>query len=150
MDNKFKIIIIVVLLVLVLLVAGGGFFLYTMINSEPKEEVVYTPDKDVIAVIPFTEAIMTNLAGGSKTIRISMALGADSSSKQYSNFIAWFMEKEIVIRDAIYSLFRSIPVEAISSTEGEEELKIQIRDLVNDLFGTTIVYEVYFSNIVIQ
>ncbi len=152
LDDKFKIIIIVVLVVLILLVTGGGFFLYSMFNNqdsgEPKE---YYPDN--IALIEIEDPIMANIVGGANTgrmIRATVSFGVDSDSKKYADLVAMFENQLAVIRDRVGTVMRNQTYEELMLPGGEEKLKIEIKDALNELTGFDIIFEVYFKDILIQ
>ncbi len=154
LDNKFKIIIIVILVVLILTVAGGGFFVWTILNRENTGETVeYVPDN--LAIWAIDEVIMANLSSGtgsssSRIIRAGVTLGVDDSSKQYSNFVSWFEEKALVIRYEIIEIFRSQTYESVSGDDAGKRLGEEIKNSLNALFGTDIIYEVYFYDFLVQ
>ncbi len=155
MDKKVVIIIGVVFVVLLLVIVGGGFFLYsTFMGGAPEVQQEYVPDD--IEVWTLTDSIMANLTteDGTKAsgnmLRVLVSFGLDTSSKDYKDFTADFVLKEVVVRDRIIKVLEQQTYARATSPDGKAEIAIQIKDSINEYFGTTIIYEVYFADYLAQ
>jgi flagellar FliL protein len=158
-DDKKKpnvLLIIVGVLIFLLVVAVGGFIGYTKLPSviaqyaghEPESEQRVTRRLEVKDMVPL-DPFLINLADTDDirflktTIQLGMAeklkAGFDKNSKEVA-----------LIRDAIISLLSSKTSDQIILPEGKENLREEIRTLINSRAIEVKVAEVYFTEFLVQ
>ncbi|MDR2735979.1 MAG: flagellar basal body-associated FliL family protein [Gracilibacteraceae bacterium] len=134
------------LLPIVLLIIGIGFGVGGMLMKEmlypPEIEVKYSPrEPDEVGPMVEVGEITANLRGGGMIKTEIVMEGVNSKS-------AKTMESRLVfVRDRVYQIFISHGYEDISSAAGQEDLRGEILEHVNEMLGDQ-VKQVLFSSLI--
>ncbi|OON97997.1 MAG: hypothetical protein ATN36_00245 [Epulopiscium sp. Nele67-Bin005] len=157
--DKFKIFVVVAIVVLTLAIGGGVFLVFTMLNSDTTENgappvpVEYRPDK--METHSLDEIMMSNLVsfdGKTHVIRIGIAFGVDLSSKEYSDFMDAFENRQVIFKSKILEHLRQQEYEMLLLPDAKEKLAIEIKDIIHEEFRwvQNPIYQVYFSEFLVQ
>ncbi len=136
-------IIILVAIVLILAIAGAAVWFFLLADrgeelSEPEPQVkFYSPE------LKFT----VNLAESEhrRFLRTTLVLGY-----QEARLTEELVLKEAQIRDLIITILRARSKEDISTREGVQNLRLEIKEALNDFLEESPVLEVFFTEFVVQ
>lgn len=154
--------LIALVVVNMLMVAGVGFMLYKNRQkeaAEPKIEQVIkgekeTQDKEaheekafVGKVVPL-ETFIVNLAGskGRKVAKVNMELELKDS--EGSNVADEIDKRKAQVRDIIIILLSSKTYEEVSSREGKDNLRTEIKDTINSFLTKGKITNVFFTEFI--
>jgi len=169
-DNKEKsaeskaqkpILFIILSIVNMLVVAGVGAMLYVNKKKETAQPTIedviegehQAQRKDeeheeaFIGVLVPMETFLVNLAGsrGGKLAKINMELELDGTKVQEE-----LEKRKPQIRDIIITLLSSKNYEQVSSKEGKDALREEIRDTVNSFLTKGRIKHVYFTEFILN
>ena len=113
---------ILIFLLLAIVLAGGGFVGFKMLGAKGNAK----PELPKVGEIVELEEILVNLADGQTYLKITLALGLKEGETKEE-----FHEKLPAISDAIIMTLTSKKPEDISTEEGKQSLKAEIRAKVN-------------------
>ncbi|GAA0115866.1 flagellar basal body-associated FliL family protein [Clostridium senegalense] len=153
-NKKSNVLKVVLIILLFLILAGGcmfaGYFFGTkddvpvsgngqqvISNNSLKNEGYYDLDE-----------FLVNLAdeGKPRYLKIKISLGYDEKNK---DLLPEIEKKKSAIRDSITNTLRTKKTTDLSP-EGEEQLKDELITRINELLSTGQLYNVYFSEILVQ
>ncbi len=139
--KKSPIMLIVAGLLVLVIIAGGGYFFFSRGFSNSGSDKAAT-----LSYFPL-KTFVVNLAGnrGRRYLKVTMQFGIDnpSLSKELN-------AESIVMRDSIISILSSKLYDDISSEDGKNVLKSQIKHMMNKILKTGKINSVYFTTFVIQ
>ena len=143
--NKKKLLIIIAGATLILL--AGGFLAYKMFYSVKEKASVATkgeaPGKKEVFVLlaPF----IMNLAEQGRFLKLSVQF--ELANESYQQIV---LDKTPKLRDAIIVLISSKDSESISNPEGKFQLKDEILLRANQIMGTNVFKNLYFTEFLMQ
>ena len=91
------------------------------------------------------DEIIVNLKDDSRYVKAMVALGYNLKSD-----LDVIKLKEVQIRDAVLTIFRSKSVEDIKPIENTVALKSEIKNQLNQIFPIEIVTDIYLTDFIIQ
>ena len=103
--------------------------------------------EDETFLFAFKEEIIVNLAKEEKSVYLKVKLGLDVSSK---NTLGEIGKLEFKVRDRVNSILSRQTVKSISTENGKENIKRDIKEALNKFLETGEVIEVYFYDFVSQ
>ncbi len=160
-SKLMSIIIIVLLVILIAIVGVISFKAFSMLNQEEggaDTEVVqqesYVPIAN-IETVALTSPISTNLKTGPSgieySIRVSIAIGVDNTDpKASAELLATLSAKEPIVRDICLSVITNMTYEELKAGDAQAILSNAILQRLQEEFETTLIYEVYVSDIYYQ
>lgn len=149
----FKVILIVFLAVILL---GGGVFAGYMVacKTTPKTmtSVNFVP-QDTLNLKTFgLDEFLLNLKAddnASRYLKTNISIGY-ADVKENKELEAELKDKKAIMRDTINSVLRNKKKEDFATNEQVEKIKKEIKDKINPLLQKGQIYNVYFSEIIIQ
>lgn len=144
--GNLKLVLIIVIVLLIGIILVGGFFLLARGGS--LDGVLNDPIKDVK---PRFEVILqefqVNLtdAGGRRYLRTQIILGCDDSKVQKE-----LSQRNNEIRSELIELLRNKSVEDLHEPGGQEALREEIIETLNDMLIMGEIKTLYFSEFIIQ
>ncbi len=160
--SKLMFIIIIALLVVLIGIIGViSFKAFSILNQgdETKETEVTTTTSYVpianIETVALTSPISTNLKTGPSgieySIRLSIAIGIDNTDPKVSTeLITMLGTKEPIVRDICLSVITNMTYEELKAGDAQAILSSAILQRLQEEFETTLIYEVYVSDIYYQ
>jgi len=142
MKNRMLIIIISVF-ILILAISVSTFFImskYVFSNSMEKNKL----NEKIITYSPGKE-FLTNLKDSGRYIKVTIDLEVADKKN-----LKPLEERTSEIRDTIISVLRNKTSEEIEGSEGQNKLKQEIIDSLNNMLGQKIIVNVYFNDFVVQ
>ncbi|EDS77862.1 flagellar basal body-associated FliL family protein [Clostridium massiliodielmoense] len=149
----FKVILIVFLAV-ILLGGGvfGGYVVASKTNPKGMASIGSIP-QDTLNLKTFgLDEFLLNLKSddnSSKYLKTNISIGY-ADVKENKELEDELKNKKAIIRDTINSVLRSKKKEDFATNEQVERIKKEIKDKVNPLLQKGQIYNVYFSEIIIQ
>jgi len=139
--KKSPIMLIVAGLLVLVIIAGGGYFFFSRGSSNSGSDKA-----EALAYFPL-KTFVVNLAGnqGRRYLKVTMQFGINNPSLSKK-----LNAESIIMRDAIISILSSKLYDDISSEDGKNVLKSQIKHMVNKILKTGRINSVYFTTFVIQ
>ncbi len=161
-SKLMSIIIIVLLVVLIGIVGVISFKAFSLLNqgedaaaeTETTQQASYVPIAN-IETVALTSPISTNLKTGPSgieySIRLSIAIGVDNTDpKASAELIAMLSAKEPIVRDICLSVITNMTYEELKAGDTQAILSNAILQRLQEEFETTLIYEVYVSDIYYQ
>ncbi|MFV3408276.1 flagellar basal body-associated FliL family protein [Bdellovibrio bacteriovorus] len=158
-SGQKPILLIALAVVNMLVVAGVGFMLYSNRKkeaAEPKIEQVIkgeaeaqhkeaTEEKEVIGKVVPLETFIVNLAGskGRKVAKVNMELEVTGS-----HVMEELEKRKAQIRDIIIIILSSKTYEDVSSREGKDSLRSEIKDTINSFLVQGKISNVFFTEFI--
>ncbi|KGN03404.1 flagellar basal body protein FliL [Clostridium novyi A str. 4570] len=148
----FKVILVVFLAVILL---GGGVFAGYMVASKanPRGVAINTVQQETLNLKTFgLDEFLLNLKSddnSSRYLKTNISIGY-SDVKENKELEGELKDKKAIIRDTINSVLRSKKKEDFATNEQVEKIKKEIKDKINPLLQNGQIYNVYFSEIIIQ
>lgn len=149
----FKVILIVFLAVILL---GGGVFAGYMVacKTNPKTMTsVNFVSQDTLNLKTFgLDEFLLNLKAddnASRYLKTNISIGY-ADVKENKELEAELKDKKAIMRDTINSVLRNKKKEDFATNEQVEKIKKEIKDKINPLLQKGQIYNVYFSEIIIQ
>lgn len=138
----FKALIIIVLTLLILMLISMGVIYYVLTIAAPGKADAKTQSTNLITY----EAgeILTNLKDKGY-IKMSMVYLMDDKNVEKE-----LKQKEYEIKDNIFSILRSKAIAQVKDSTGMEQLRIQIRESINDILTQGEIIDVYFTSIIVN
>ena len=139
--KKSPIMLIVAGLLVLVIIAGGGYFFFSRGSSNSGSNKIAA-----LTYFPL-KTFVVNLAGnqGRRYLKVTMQFGIDNPSLSKELHV-----KSIIMRDSIISILSSKLYDDISSEDGKNVLKSQIKHKINKILKTGRINSVYFTTFVIQ
>ncbi len=160
--SKLMFIIIIALLVVLIGIIGViSFKAFSILNAdpdateqEPAPTSTYVPIAN-IETVALTNPISTNLKTGPSgidySIRVSIAIGVDNTDPAASAEILGILgSKEPIVRDICLSVITNMTYEELKAGDAQAILSSAILQRLQEEFETTLIYEVYVSDIYYQ
>ncbi len=158
------IILIVLVVVNMLVVMGVGFMVYKgkkkedakptidhVVNGEIKtqEHEKKNPTEDIGKVVPL-ETFIVNLAGskGRKVLKVNMELEVKGNKEGDGNISGEIETRKAQIRDFIIIILSSKSYEEVSTKEGKDFLRTEIKDNINTFLSKGKITNVYFTELI--
>ena len=145
----------IILAVLVIVIAGGGFAGWTFFmkkDATANTEETSTPEpkrKDEPRIILPLESFIVNLfdqAGqGKRYLKVTMQIEVGSQTD-----VEDVGQNKTRIKDAVLMLLSSLSFDDINSMDGKLELKQALIQQLNQILKHRVVYQVYFTEFVVQ
>ncbi len=159
--SKLMFIIIIALLVVLIGIIGViSFKAFSLLNQgeTPETEVATTTTYVPIAnieTVALSSPISTNLKTGPSgidySIRLSIAIGVDNTDPKASTEILTVLSsKEPIVRDICLSVITNMTYEELKAGDAQAILSSAILQRLQEEFETTLIYEVYVSDIYYQ
>jgi flagellar basal body-associated protein FliL len=99
------------------------------------------------AIIVPMETVVVNLGGISSNrylrVQTSLEVGNEDDQKMIS-------EKEVILRDKMISFFSSKTMRDVETEGGLFKLRLELKDILNELVGSGIIKRIYFSDFIVQ
>ncbi len=160
-SKLMSIIIIVLLVVLIGIIGVISFKAFSLINQdEASAEVETTQQSNYVPIanietVALTSPISTNLKTGPSgieySIRVSIAIGVDNTDqKAAAELITMLGAKEPIVRDICLSVITNMTYEELKAGDAQAILSNAILQRLQEEFETTLIYEVYVSDIYYQ
>jgi flagellar FliL protein len=93
------------------------------------------------------ETVVVNLGGISSNrylrVQTSLEVGNEDDQKMIS-------EKEVILRDKMISFFSSKTMRDVETEGGLFKLRLELKDILNELVGSGIIKRIYFSDFIVQ
>lgn len=152
-------VLVILAIINMVVVAGVGFMLYQSKKkeaAEPKIEQVIKAEhtaqqaeehetKEFVGKVIPLETFLVNLAGtkGRKVAKVSMEIEIDSGK------VAEEIEKrKAQIRDIIITILSSKTYEQVSTKEGKESLRTEVKDTVNSFLVQGKILNIFFTEFI--
>ena len=161
--GKNKIVMIVIIALLLILLSAIVFLtVYTLSSMNKQNQELETPDPQTIILTPeqiepmsLSDTINTNLLveddGKDHVIRLSVSLGVNFSDKKAGQaYLDMLTTKEPIIRDIIIGVVRKKTYSNLRKESGQEELKSELLERLQNEFQSTMIYSVVISDIYMQ
>ena len=148
----FKVILVVFLAVILL---GGGVFAGYMVASKanPRGVAINIVQQETLNLKTFgLDEFLLNLKSddnSSRYLKTNISIGY-ADVKENKELEGELKDKKAIIRDTINSVLRSKKKEDFATNEQVEKIKKEIKDKINPLLQNGQIYNVYFSEIIIQ
>ena len=148
----FKVILVVFLAVILL---GGGVFAGYMVASKanPRGVAINIVQQETLNLKTFgLDEFLLNLKSddnSSRYLKTNISIGY-ADVKENKELEGELKDKKAIIRDTINSVLRSKKKEDFATNEQVEKIKKEIKDKINPLLQKGQIYNVYFSEIIIQ
>lgn len=154
MDKKVIIIISVVGVVLLLTILGAVAAVFFFMNQAPPAPVDPNRRPEEIVTVALTTTLMANVldeSGDVHVLRIHPAfeLNAESDGIDILNATT-FPLMEIRIRDAILTLASTYTYEMLLAPGAHSRVAIDIKDTINQLFDTDVIFGVIWQEFLVQ
>lgn len=103
--------------------------------------------EDVVGKLVPMETFLVNLAGtrGNKLVKIDMELEVDGSKVEEE-----LDKRKPQMRDIIIILLSSKTYDQVTTKEGKELLRTEVRDTINSFLGRGKIKKVYFTNFIVN
>ncbi len=157
------IVLIALVVINMLVVLGVGFMIYKgkkkeeahptidhVIQGEVKtQEVEKNIQEEIGKVIPL-ETFIVNLAGskGRKVLKVNMELEVKGNKEGDGNISGEIDTRKAQIRDFIIIILSSKSYEEISTKEGKDFLRNEIKDNINTFLSKGKITNVYFTELI--
>ncbi len=161
--EKSKLMFIIIIALLVVLIGIIGFIsfkAFSILNQEEGSETEVTQTESYVPIanietVALTSPISTNLKTGPSgieySIRLSIAIGIDNTDpKAAAELITMLSSKEPIVRDICLSVITNITYEELKAGDAQAILSSAILQRLQEEFETTLIYEVYVSDIYYQ
>lgn len=146
--GKNKRIILLLILVPLLLAAGvfGGLFLSSKRSNQP---IIILSDKKSDVTVPLAEFLINlESAQPSREQFVKLELSIHSTDKKADEIIAANLAQ---VRDAvIYVVHKKTPETLFEEKEGAFSMKEELKNRINEALGSTLIDDVYITNILMQ
>lgn len=144
--GKKKLIFVIVPIILLLIGGGiGGFFFLTHKNKTAKKEPTFSPQK--VGVMYDLGDFLVNLAGNNPNTYAKVSITLELSNQKAKEEV----DKRLpIIKDAIIDIISSKTYKDLATTEGKEELRLEIMKRINAILIEGGVENVYFTQFVVQ
>lgn len=148
----FKVILVVFLAVILL---GGGVFAGYMVASKTNSKGVVPNElqQETLNLKTFSlDEFLLNLKSDDNTsryLKTNISIGY-TDTKENKNLEDELKNKKAIIRDTINSVLRSKKKEDFETNEQVENIKKEIKNKINPLLQNGQIYNIYFSEIIIQ
>lgn len=119
-------------------------------KKQDKEDDKKNKSDENTVIVQLGDAITSNLGSGSNVMRLSVAIGLDSSSKEYKTVSAAVTSDEVRIRDEIIRIMRSQSYDSMTKPDAQDVLAEIILNRVSELMDTDIIQEVIFGEFFVQ
>lgn len=141
--KKSKLIIIV--LVIVLLVGAGGAFFYLKANGV---ELPFAKEKvQTESVVPLRQFVVNLKTDSSKNTYLKVTVVLAYMDSENAMILTSNNDR---IRDKIIQILRTKSNKELKKDEGAIQLKVQIKESINELLGETIITNIYYNDFMIQ
>jgi flagellar FliL protein len=116
-------------------------------EKEDQEKKEATTDDDVVGKLVPMETFLVNLAGthGNKLVKINMELEVDSSKVEDE-----IDRRKPQIRDIIIILLSSKTYDQVTTRQGKEALRDEVKDTVNSFLVKGKIKKVYFTDFIVN
>ncbi|OON94020.1 MAG: hypothetical protein ATN31_04440 [Candidatus Epulonipiscioides saccharophilum] len=154
MDNK--VIIIISIVVVVLLLAIVGAVAAVLLLGGDKAPVVVDPNQrpEVVITVPLTTSLMVNVTdedGKPHVARVHPAFELDASKDAYKELNETTLPlMEIRIRTEILNVVSKYPYEMLLEQGAPTRVAIDIKDAINTLLDTDIIFQVIWQDFIVQ
>lgn len=163
-SGQKPIVLIGLVILNMLVVMGVGFMIYKgkkkedekpsldhVIAGEVKdqEHEKHKPEQEVGKVVPL-ETFIVNLAGskGRKVLKVNMELELLGNKEGDGNIVGEIETRKAQIRDFIIIILSSKTYEEISTKEGKDFLRSEIKDNINTFLSKGKISNVYFTELI--
>jgi flagellar FliL protein len=128
--------------------------LQDIVNGEKDDQVKKAADaeagvagEDSVGKLVPLETFLVNLAGtrGSKLVKINMELEVDGSKVEEE-----LDKRKPQMRDIIIILLSSKTYDQVTTKEGKEILRTEVRDTINSFLGRGKIKKVYFTDFIVN
>ncbi len=144
--GKFKIPILIVIVVGLAVGTSFGVMKYlgkrSAVKNEKKEEVKIDVGS-IVSLEPFT----VNLVKSNSYLQIEVSLELEKDNESLNEEVE---SRKAQIRDTIITILRSKAPNQVSSAEGEQQLKEEIKNEVDSLLTCGKIKSVYFTTFIMQ
>lgn len=143
--GKKKKIILLLVIVLVLAVAGAAAWYFLL--ADRGEDLPAVPQEPQVELHSPHFSFTVNLAGADhrRFLRSTLVLGY-----QEPGLTEELVLKEAKVRDLIITIMRAKTLEDVSISEGVQQLRLEIKETLNEFLEGDPVLEVFFTEFVIQ
>jgi flagellar basal body-associated protein FliL len=99
------------------------------------------------AIIVPMETVVVNLGGisSNRYLRVQTSLEVDNEDDQ-----KMISEKEVILRDKMISFFSSKTMRDVETEGGLFKLRLELKDILNELVGSGTIKRIYFSDFIVQ
>lgn len=149
-------ILVIVVLIFMLINLGVSVYSLSIVASmkngkDTKVKVENKITAEDIEELPIETKKIFSLApnenGEAYTLRMTVALGVNSKSKEYSKKKEVIESKKATITDQLDTIIRKYTVDDIRNPDTMNKIKNEIMASLNQVFDTDIVVRVYFTDI---
>ncbi|MDR1639574.1 MAG: flagellar basal body-associated FliL family protein [Clostridiales bacterium] len=157
-NNTLMIVIIVLLVILLGSVGAVSFYAFKVFGNaqEPPPASAEAPPSKLsvedIEKVNLSSPISTNLKVGTDGmdhyVKINLSIGVNKTDKKESpKMIEMLGANEMVTRDIVLNILRSKAIEDLDKPEGQELMKNAIREALQLEFESTLIVQVYISDL---
>jgi len=155
-NKKFMVLIIILLVVLLAIVVGVSVMAYKMVNSNTPESqatIENVGEVDIMKSItvkvenPMTINLLPDMDGTPHAINLRVTIAVDAANKADAELIALIQGSEAIIKDAINYVVCDKTKDQVSGRAAQDLLKEEIISMLQDVFRTNIIYDIYIEDI---
>ena len=155
-NKKFMVLIIVLLVVLLAIVVGVSVMAYRMVNgATPDKQVVIenVGEVDILKSVsveidaPMTINLLPALDGTPHAINLKITVAINAANKDDAELIAKIQGSKAIIKDAVNYVVCDKTKDQVSGRAAQDLLKEEILMMLQDVFKTNIIYDIYIEDI---
>lgn len=132
----------VMIIILVLVLAAAGVLYFTVFKGEDEEPV--RPEDNYYSYVP-GDYFITNVKDSSRLLKVTIVLQLDSNKLEEK-----LKKEQYIIRDNILFYLRSLREEDILSEDIEDNLRANLKPILNEALGFESIVNIYFNDFVMS
>lgn len=130
------------IIILVLVLAAAGVLYFTVFKGEDEEPV--RPEDNYYSYVP-GDYFITNVKDSSRLLKVTIVLQLDSNKLEEK-----LKKEQYIIRDNILFYLRSLREEDILSEDIEDNLRANLKPILNEALGFESIVNIYFNDFVMS
>jgi len=155
-NKKFMVLIIILLVVLLAIVVGVSVMAYKMVNANTPEKAAVIENTGSVDIMksttvplgsPMTINLLPDIDGTPHAVNIKVSIAVNTANKEDAELIAKIQGSEAIIRDAVNYVICDKTKEQVSGRVAQDLLKEEIITMLQDVFKTNIIYDVFLEDI---
>lgn len=132
----------VMIIILALVLVAAGVLYFTVFKGGDEEPV--RPEDNYYSYVP-GDYFITNVKDSNRLLKVTIVLQLDSDKLEEK-----LKKEEYIIRDNILFYLRSLREEDILSEDVEDNLRTNLRPILNEALGFESIVNIYFNDFVMS
>ncbi len=132
----------VMIIILAIVIVAAGVLYFTVFRGE--DEAPVRPEDNYFSYVP-GDYFITNVKDSNRLLKVTIVLQMDSDKLEEK-----LKKEEYIIRDNILFYLRSLREEDILSEDVENNLRENLRPILNEALGFDNIVNIYFNDFVMS